>query len=68
MTIFRATRRACVRISVALNKVLATCAKKGLDTRLSQAAVEIVQRAIDAGFADSELAVAAKVMRSERLQ
>jgi len=49
-------------------QVLALCSRKGLDTRLPRAAVEIIQRAIDAGFANLELAVAAKVMQSERRQ
>ena len=44
-------------------QVLAVCAAKGLDTRLPQAAVDLIQKSIDAGFAELEFAVAAKVIR-----
>jgi 3-hydroxyisobutyrate dehydrogenase-like beta-hydroxyacid dehydrogenase len=44
-------------------QVLAFCAKKGLDIRLPQAAVDLIQASIDAGYADLEFAVAAKVIR-----
>jgi len=44
-------------------QVLALCAAKGLDTRLPQAAVDLIQKSIDAGFAELEFAVAAKIIR-----
>jgi 3-hydroxyisobutyrate dehydrogenase-like beta-hydroxyacid dehydrogenase len=44
-------------------QVLAVCTAKGLDTRLPQAVVDLIQKSIDAGFAELEFAVAAKVIR-----
>ncbi len=44
-------------------QVLAFCVKKGLDIRLPKVAVDLIQASIDAGHADLEFAVAAKVIR-----
>lgn len=43
-------------------QVVAFCQAKGLDVRLPRAAVDLIQKSIDAGFAELESAVAAKAI------